>query len=46
MQQNSNYAASKTGTHSLHSKGANNNAVGLDDDDNNNDRDDDFRNGS
>ena len=45
-QQNSDYAASKTGTHSPHSKSANNNAVGPDDNKDNNNRDDNFGNGS
>ena len=46
IQQSSDYAASKTGTYSLHSKGANNNAVSLNNNKDNNDRDNDFGNGS
>lgn len=44
-QQSSDYTASKTGTRSPHSKGANGDAVGPGDEDDN-DRDDDFENGS
>ena len=44
--QSSDYAISKTGTHSLYGKGVNNDAVGLDDNEDNNDIDDDFKNGS